>query len=164
MAITKARKQEIVADVVTALKGASTVTFVSFKGLSANNTVKFRKQLTGGNVGYVVAKKSLIKRALAEVGVTGEMPKIPAEVAIAYGADKIAPAREVFDFAKKNKDGVTMLGGIFDGKYVSQAEIISIASIPPVETLRGQLVYLLQSPIQRFAMVLDAIAKAKPQQ
>ena len=80
---------------------------------------------------------------------------------MAYSAYLIAPAREVFAFQKKYKDNLSIVGGIFDGKYMSKEEMMAIALIPSRETLYAQFVNVINSPIQGLVMALDAIAKKK---
>jgi large subunit ribosomal protein L10 len=86
---------------------------------------------------------------------------MPGQIAIAYGEDLLSPAREVFSFAKTHKDNISIVGGVFEGKYMNASEMMSIATIPPLQTLRGMFVNLINSPIQRFAVVLDQIALTK---
>jgi large subunit ribosomal protein L10 len=141
------------------LKDSGSVVFVSFRGISVSDTTSMRKELRGKGVGYMVAKKTLAKRTLAEAPIEGSMPDLPGELALVYGEDMLAPAREIYDFQKKYKDSLTILGGIFENRYVGQGDMVAIATIPPVQVLRGQFVRLINSPIQRFAMAVDQIAK-----
>ena len=160
MALTKNQKQEVVSELTDSLANASTMVFVSFKGLSVGETNKFRKSLREAGVSYKVAKKTLLKRALATKGITGEMPEILGEVAIAYSTDMLAPAREVFAFSK-GKETPKIVGGVFEGVYADQARMLSIATIPPREVLLAQIANLLNSPIQSLVIGLDQIAQKK---
>jgi len=161
MAITKDKKKEIIEKVSGLLKDSKTVVFLNFKGFNVKNTIEMRRTLKGSDVGYVVAKKTLAKIAFDQAKVEGEMPDFSGETAFAYGADLIAPAREVYNFQKKYKDSISIVGGIFDGKYMSKEEMMSIALIPSQETLYAQFVNVINSPIQGLVMALDAIAKTK---
>jgi large subunit ribosomal protein L10 len=158
MAITKQKKEEIVEKMRGILAQAKTVVFVNFHGLTVAEERQLRSSLRSEGIGYTVAKKSLIKRALDEKGITGTLPELEGEVAVAYGADELAPAREVAVFAKTHAEHIAMLGGVFGGAYMDKAAILSIASIPGMQTLRAQFVQLINSPLQRFAVVLQAKA------
>lgn len=158
MAISKAKKGEIVSDVSDILAKSNSVVFMNFHGLTVLETGEVRKALRGAGVGYRVAKKSLIKRALEAAGITGELPALDGEISLVYGEDLLAPAREVLDFTKKFKDKLAIVGGVFQGGYKSRTDMISIASIPPMKTLQAQFVQLINSPIQRFVLSLNAIA------
>lgn len=161
MPITLDKKKELVAGLEKSLSTAESVVFVKFDKLTVGNVNTLRRNLQKEGVGYVVAKKTLLKRALGTHGVTGDMPEMPGQIAIAYGADLLAPAREVFAFAKGHKENVTIVGGVFEGKYMNAEEMMSIATIPPLQTLRAMFVNLINSPIQRMAVVLDQIAQTK---
>jgi large subunit ribosomal protein L10 len=161
MAISKEKKQTIVKALKENLNGVESVVFVNFHGLSVANATALRKSLRSQDVGFTVAKKTLIRRALAEQAFAGEMPELAGEVALAYGKDPIASARSIHEFEKANKEAVKILGGVFQGKYVDAGLMMEIASIPGREVLLGKLVNILNSPIQRFVMALDQISKTK---
>ena len=160
MALTKTQKEEVIVELREKLADAKTIVFVNFKGLTVGETTKFRKALREAGVGYKVAKKTLVARVLDEKSLTGTMPALEGEVAIAYSSDMLAPAREVFNFSK-GKQTPKIIGGVFDGAYADQAHMLSIATIPPREVLLAQVVNLMNSPIQRFAVVISEIAKSK---
>jgi large subunit ribosomal protein L10 len=161
MAITKEKKKEIIAKVKNAVDSSGSVVFVNFHGLCVSDTTKLRKNLRDEGVGYTVAKKTLIKKVLGESKIEGDTPILDGELAIAYSKDLIAPARGVYDFKKEHKDGIALLGGIFEGRYMNKEEITEIASIPPTPVLYGQFVNLINSPIQGFVAALGAIADKK---
>lgn len=161
MAISKAQKKEIAAKLDTALS-SKTVVFVSFDklGVEANNVL--RKALKTNDSDYMVAKKTLLKRAIDASSANGDAPDLgEGMVAIAFGNDQMAPAREVFEFEKDHKGTVTIMGGIFDGEFKNQAEMMEIATIPGMETLRGMFANIINSPLQRFAVVLGQVAEKK---
>lgn len=161
MPISKGKKKEIIEKVSTLLKDAKTVVFFNFKGFNVKNTIEMRRKLRESKVSYLVAKRTLAKRAFDEAKITGEMPKIVGETAMAFSADLTAPAREVYDFQKKFKDNLSIVGGIFDGKYVTKEEMMAIALIPSRQTLYAQFVNVINSPVQGLVMALDAVAKKK---
>jgi len=160
MPLLKSKKEEMVKDIEKAVKGSESVVFVNFHGINAGDETILRRDLRNQNVAYKVSRKTLLKRALSGKA-EGELPELSGEVAIAYGADQIAPAREIYNFQKAHKGILNILGGIFEGKFVGGEKMTEIAMIPSREVLYAQFVNLINSPIQRFAIVLDAIAKSK---
>ncbi len=159
MAISKIKKVEVVSNVSDIAQKSGSLVFVNFHKLNVVETGSVRNSLRKADIGYRVAKKTLIKRALADLGIKGDMPSLDGEIALVYGDDLLAPAREVLEFTKKFKDRLSIVGGIFDNEYKSKDEMMSIASIPDFKTLQAQFVQLINSPIQRFVLALDAIAK-----
>lgn len=159
MPITLDKKKQLVANLESSLKDAQSVVFVKFDKLTVADVNSLRRGLQAQDIGYVVAKKTLLKRALGTHGVEGELPEMPGQIAIAYSADLLAPAREVLAFQKGHKENVEIVGGVFEGRYMNASEMMSIATIPPLQTLRAMFVNLINSPIQRFAVVVNAIAQ-----
>lgn len=161
MALTRAKKAELIASYTEALKGAKSAVYVTFKGLSVFDTSILRRKLFSENTHYTVVKKSLWKKALEASGIKGEAPVISEELAVVYGGDLLTPARISYEFSKEHKETFGILGGIFDGEFKSQAEMLSIATIPPRDVLLSQLAYLLKSPMQRLAIGLKEVASKK---
>ncbi len=161
MARTKVQKKEILDKLDGIMKDAQSMVFVNFHGLNVGNTTQVRRKLKSENVGFFVSKKSLTKKALLEKKISGILPELTGEVGLAYGVDLIAPAREVYEFQKKYKGNISILGGVFDGKFMSKEEMLAIALIPTQQTLRAMFVNVINSPIQGFVMALDQIAKKK---
>ena len=112
-------------------------------------------------MGYTIAKKTLLNLGLSKAKFSGTEPVLEGEIAIAYGADEIAPAREMAVFIKKYPEQLSFAGGVFGGAFVDKAGIISIASIPGMQALRGMFAQIINSPRQRFAMALGEVAKIK---
>lgn len=161
MSITLDQKKEMVADLTKIFKDSKSVVFYKFHGFKMPETKEMRKKLRAEKVGATVARKSLMKRAMAEVKIAGEMPALDGEIGMAYADDLTAPAREVFEFQKKAKESLEIVGGIFDGKFMSKEEMMVIATIPSQKTLYGMFVNIINSPIQRLVISLDQIAQKK---
>ncbi len=160
MAITKAKKETILSKLNGVKAEADSIVFVRFNRLGGVNTTAMRDQLREQGVGYFVAKKTLMKRAFGDT-YQGEMPPLEGEIAVAYSADAITPAQQIKELAGKHKDSLTIVGGVFQGVYKNAAEMTEIASIPPLQTLRGMFVNVLNSPIQGLVIVLDQVAETK---
>lgn len=160
VAITKQKKGEILNHLAEVKDNSDALVFVHFKGLTLSDTTAMRKALREAGVGYFVAKKTLMKKAFADT-YTGEMPVLDGEIAVAYSADPMAPAQNLKEFATKYKDKVAIVGGVFQGVYKNQAEMIEIASIPSLQVLRGMFVNIINSPIQGLVVALNAIAEKK---
>lgn len=165
MTATRKEKEEVKEKVAGILKFSPSVVFVNFHGLPVADTSAMRRRLGESGVGYFVAKKTILKRAFTESKPDGEMPAFPGELALAYmaepGEDAIAPAREIYQFQKKLQEKVSILGGIFEGKFLGKTAMVEIASIPSLLVLRGMFVNLINSPIQGLAIALNRIAQNK---
>ena len=161
MAITKEKKEKVCKKIESIVKDFPTVVFVNFHGLNVTDTTQLKSSLREEDSFYTVTKKTLAKRILQDSPVKGEIPELEGELALAYSSDQIAPARGVYEFQKKHKDNISILGGIFEGMYVDKDKMSSIAQIPSMLTLRAQFVNLINSPIQGLVIALNGIADKK---
>ena len=158
--LQKSKKAEMIKDLEEAIKSSLSLVFVNFHGLKVSDETKLRRSLRENGVGYKVSRKTLLKRAL-EGKAEGELPELAGEVAIAYSKDAIASPREIYNFQKTNKGLLSIIGGIFNGKFVDGAYMTEIATIPSKEVLLSKLAFLMKSPMQRFALALSEVSKKK---
>lgn len=173
MAITRGKKVEIVNKIEEIIKKGTSLVFVNFHGLTVAGVSELRRLLREKGMGYYVAKKTLVRRAFENSPVTGEMPELEGEVAIAYlsampahagqagGEDALAPIKEVYDFHKKNAEVLKIIGGVFEGAFAPADKMLTLAKIPAREVLYAQFLNVINSPIQGLVIGLDAIAKKK---
>ena len=158
--LKRAKKEEIVKEFEGVAKDSKSIVFLNFHGLNVGDETVLRRELREKGVNYKVGRKTLHRRAFAGRA-EGEMPELPGEVAIAYGEDEMAPAREVYNFGKSRDGILKILGGIFEGKFVGAEKMREIATIPSREVLLSKLAFLLQSPMQRLAIAVSEVAKGK---
>jgi len=163
MAKTREQKKEIVEKIEGAIKGAASSVFVHFKGVTVAQESKLRRAFRADGLGYTVAKKTLMRRALDNLGHDHENVPMDGEVAVAYNMgsnDPTLPANRIHSFGKEwGPEKLVILGGIFDGKFVDAAAMQEIATIPSLNVLRSKLVNLINSPLSRLAVVLDQHAQ-----
>ena len=141
-----------------AISRSESLVFVNFHGLKVSDETVLRRDLRAQDVNYKVSRKTLLARALVGKA-EGEIPELAGEVAIAYSKDAIATPREVYNFQKTHKGMLNILGGIFNGKFVTGAYMMELATIPTKEVLLSKLAFLFKSPMQRLALAVSEIAK-----
>jgi len=154
------QKEEIVRNLEDAVQSSQSVVFVGFHGLRVADETKLRSELKDKGVTYKVARKTLLARALSGKA-AGEVPELPGEVAVAYGDEALAPAREIYGFGKAHGGILKILGGIFEGKFLGSVAMTEIATIPSREVLLSKIAFLFKSPLQRFATALLEVSKKK---
>lgn len=155
MAKTRVQKEEALAVYQESLQNAKSVVFVNFDKLKVKDIEKLRRQCRSEKVGYVVAKKTLMKLALTKAGLTDVNPKaFEHGVATVFGfEDEVAPARIMQTFAKDH-EALKTIGGILEGTYVDRERVIALASLPSRQELLGKLVGTIQAPVSGFVNVL----------
>jgi large subunit ribosomal protein L10 len=161
MAISKEKKVEILSRLKDIIKDSGSVVFVNFRGLSVSESTALRKDLRESKVNYLVAKKTLLKKAFEANPQQGDIPPLEGELALTYGKDSLGPAGKVYPWIKKLEGKLQILGGLFEGRFLNKQEMESIAQIPERPVLYAQFVNIINSPIRGLVVSLDQISKSK---
>ena len=147
MAITKAKKTEIVSELVDYIKDAGAVYLLDYTGLPVTKDNALRKVLNTKNINYKVSKNTLIKRALAECGVVGLDEYLVGVSAVLLGdsEDPMLPAKEIVAFLKENSKAITVKGINLDGEMVD-ATVEDVAKMPGRLELIASIVSIACGP------------------
>lgn len=155
-----AQKQQFVADLAEKLKNAAGGVLVDYKGISVEEDTQLRKELRENGVDYFVVKNTLLKRACEAAGIDGLESAFSGTTAIALSAEDIIIAPKLlYKKAEKSDGKFSIKIGFVDGKAISKEEVEAYAKLPSKETRLSQLVFMLQSPIQRLAIAISEIEK-----
>ncbi len=157
--LTRAQKEEAVAELKQKFQRANSVIVAQYRGLDVAAVDKLRAKLRADGQGqyeYHVVKNSLLRIASEgnDVSVLKPHFKGPTAVAISY-ADPVKLAKTLTDYAKEN-DKFALRGGMLSGKAIDTKEIATLATLPSLDTLRAQLIGLLQAPARKILGVLQA--------
>lgn len=157
---SKQQKQGTVETLVSGLKSAKGVVFANFQGLTVAQAEELRKNARKEGITVLAAKKTLVKRALEEAGLSGvDTKSFQGGVATFIGNDEVTPARIVQTFAKKNEI-VSIFGGILEGKFVDASMVKNLAMLPSKQELLGKLVGSMNAPISGFVRVNAAVIRS----
>lgn len=151
------QKKAVVEALADKLSHAASGVLVKYEGITVEQDTKLRKALREAGVEYSVIKNTLIGKACDKVGFEALKPQLEGMNAIAISAnDPIAPAKILKEYAEKIET-FEIRGGILDGAVVDAATVNELADIPPKEVLIAKLLGSMQSPLYKFAYVLQAI-------
>lgn len=154
MAKTKQYKQEAVQTLVADIKAAKSVVFANFQGLSVAESEELRNKCREQNIAFVASKKTLLKRALAEVGMEVDTKSFEGGVAVVFGKeDEVAPAQTIANFAKDH-EVVTIFGGVLEGNFIDSIKVTELSKLPSKQELYAKLVGTINAPVSGFVNVL----------
>jgi large subunit ribosomal protein L10 len=150
MAITRDKKQALVAQMNEAFTGAKAVAFARYAGLSVADIQTLRKNARAANVKIVVIKNRLVRVAMTEVKTFKDTDSSALEGQLLYAfssEDEVAPAKVLNDFAKSNSS-LELVGGFSnEGAYLADSDVKSLAGLPSKEQLIAEVVAQLLSPV-----------------
>ena len=151
----RTEKREFVASLATVIAETSFVLVAQNKGLTVADVSELRRRMRAAGATYKVAKNRLATLALEGTRFDGVQPLLKGPTAIAWSTDPVAVAKTAVEFAKTN-DKFVVLGGALGTQTLSADGVKALAELPSLETLRAQLVGLIQTPATRIAGVLQA--------
>ncbi len=152
----KSQKTELIAEVAAKAKGSKALVFANFKGVSVKDITTLRRSLRETGSSWQVLKKTLLNRALDEVGVKVDARSLDGQVGVAFSSDEVAAAKTIADFIKANKEStLSIVGGSLGSEALSVEAVKALAKLPSRDELRAQLVGTLQAPISGFVRTLS---------
>jgi large subunit ribosomal protein L10 len=159
MALTRASKTEKVTKLAAELEHSTSAIIGTFKGLTASKDFELRKTVRGAGGSYHVVKNKLAARASNGTKIEAALQGLKGVSAVAYtSGDPVALAKALSTWVKENAEFTFKLG-IIDGKVINVDEIGDLATMPGKEELFSKLLFLIQSPAQRLATVINATGR-----
>jgi len=168
----RTEKVEAIAGLERVLREAKSVYLADFQGMTVEVLSELRKRCRKANVRIEVVKNTLLRRAAETMGASALVPALKGPTALVTSTvDEVAPAKVLIDFAKDFKAPAVKMG-IIGATTLNAAEVKAISALPGKDVLLGQLLSVLQAPLQSLASavtsplrdlagVLDALAEKK---
>lgn len=163
MAITRAKKTEILATLEAHLKAATSVAFTSNNKLTVQDINAIRNDARAQDTVFMLAKKTLIRIAFKNVlGADLDISTLPGQVAIVISkGDKIAGLAAVNKYVGefKKEEKLKFVGGYIDGRIIDGKETSKLAGLPSREVLLAKLLGSMKAPISGLARFFDGAKK-----
>lgn len=160
MPLTRSEKDKLIAEYQGGLAVAPHAFLLGFKGISVPQVTELRNRVraTGGE--YLVVKNTLALRAIDSTALAALQEHFVGPTAVVFtDHDPVALAKALTDYAKE-VPALEFKAGMVERRAVAAGQIKEIAQLPSREQLIAKLLYLLQSPITRFASLLAALPRS----
>lgn len=151
----RTEKREFIAQLSAVFAETSFVLVAQNKGLTVADVSNLRRRMREAGATYKVAKNRLAMLALEGTRFQGVKPLLKGPTALAWSKDPVAVAKTAVEFARGN-DKFVILGGALGVQTLSPDGVKALSELPSLETLRAQLLGLIQTPATRIAGVLQA--------
>ena len=159
MALTRVKKQQKVAALAADLQTSTSAIIGTFSGLTAEKDISLRKIVRDAGGHYHVVKNKLAPKSGAGTQIEGALQGLKGVSSVAYtSGDPVALAKALAGWVKDNAEFTFKLG-IVEGKLIDVSEIQALATMPGKEELFSKLLFLINSPAQRLATVINATGR-----
>lgn len=150
MALTKDKKNEVVAEVSDLLKSSKMTVVAKYQGTTVKALQQLRRDSRANGTRVKVVKNRLVIQALKSVDALKSVETNELQGMLLYafnGEDEVAPAQILASFAKANPS-LEFVGAISaEGKFLNADDVKALATLPSKENLIAQVVATLLSPV-----------------
>lgn len=158
MAITKERKNELVEKYVDLLTNSGGFVIVQYAGMSVVQINDLRNAVRKAGGQYVVAKNTLLVKAMEQAGWPSADSLLAGPSAIAFGLGNFpGVAKAVLDYtADKDAGKISVRGGVMGEQVLDAKSVDTISKLPTLDELRAQLAGLIVAPATGIVSVIQA--------
>ena len=145
----KEDKERVVAELTERLRTTETLLVADYRGLTMPQIDELRTKLIEHGARFAVVKNKLTRRAAELAGADTLLALLEGPTAIAFlesDGDPVAVAKALVDAARTTRV-LEVRGGMLDGRPIQAAEIESLATLPPLDILRGQVLGAVTAPL-----------------
>jgi large subunit ribosomal protein L10 len=157
--VPKPEKAVKVKELALRFSSASGAVFADFRGLTVQDSTELRRSLRGANASLAVAKNTLTRLAVREVGLEDAVALLEGPTAIAFlDGDAVVGAKAVLDLTKRFP-ALVVKGALVEGRVLGAEDAQSLATLESKEISLAKVAGMLQAPLSRIAFLLQAPAQ-----
>src|SRR5436190_7235491 len=143
------QKEQVVEELTARLQAADTLLVADYRGLTMPQIDELRSRLLESGARFTVVKNTLTRRAAEAAGTEALLTLLDGPSAIAFleaDGDMLAAAKALADMARESRV-LAIRGGVMEGLALTAGEVESLATLPPVDVLRGQVLGAIVAPL-----------------
>ena len=160
MPLTRNDKEQMLAEYEQGLAKAPHAFLLGYQGITVPQVTELRSRVRQSGGEYIVVKNTLALRAIDSQALAQLKEHFVGPTAVVFSlTDPVAVAKALTDYAK-DVPAIKLKAGLVEGRAIAADQIKDIAALPSREALIAKLLFLLQSPITRFARVLAAVPQS----
>jgi large subunit ribosomal protein L10 len=160
MPLTRNDKEQLLSEYESGLAQAPHAFLLGYQGITVPQVTELRNRVRQSGGEYVVVKNTIALRAIDSKSLAQLKEHFVGPTAVVFSLkDPVAVAKALTDYAK-DVPALQFKAGMVEGRAIAAGQIKDIASLPSREELIAKLLFLLQSPVTRFARVLAAVPQS----
>lgn len=159
MAITKQRKEEVLAHYSDWVKRSQAIILVEYTGANMKSLDAIRAKIREAGGEFHVVKNTLARRAFEANGMEFPRELLVKSSAISFAfTDPASTAKALTDATKAN-EFVKVKGGFMAGKALTAAQVKALSDMPPLPVMRATLLGVLQAPAGKLVRTIAEPAR-----
>ncbi len=159
MALTRQRKQQVVAQYREWFSRSQAVILMEYTGLTMKDLDMLRTKIRESGGEFHVLKNSLARVVLQAEGLPVPEAYLEKSTAATFAfGDAVATAKALMD-ASKNLSALKIKGGLIGKQVLNEEQVKELAKLPPLSVIRGQLLGILQAPAAKLVRTIAEPAR-----
>jgi large subunit ribosomal protein L10 len=159
LAVTRERKEQVLAMYSEWLKKSQAVILVEYTGLKMKDLDNIRAKIREAGGEFHVLKNTLARRAFAENGMNLPAEFLVKSTAVSFAFSDPALTAKALNDATKGNEFVKVKGGFMGGQVLNVVQVKALADMPPLPVVRAQLLGVLQAPAGKLVRTLAEPAR-----
>jgi large subunit ribosomal protein L10 len=151
-------KQLLLDEIKGQIDQANALVLTRYQKMDPNLASTFRMMLMQAGGSFEVVRKRVLVKAAASAGVMLDLSALQGHIGVIFSSgDPISVTKGVYQFAKENEEVLEVLGGRFEGKLFSAADVKQIADLPSKDEMRAMFLGLLEAPMAQTLSTMEAL-------
>ena len=159
MAISKQRKEEVLAEYTDWLKRSQAVILVEYTGVKMKDLDNIRAKIRDAGGEFHVVKNTLARRAFKNTGMDLPEEILVKSTAISFAFTDPASTAKALNDAMKGNEFVKVKGGFMSGQALNAVQVKALADMPPLPVMRATLLGVLQAPASKLVRTIAEPAR-----
>jgi large subunit ribosomal protein L10 len=159
LAVSKERKEEVLAIYAEWLKKSEAVILVEYTGAKMKQLDGIRAKVREAGGEFHVLKNTLARRAFADSGMSFPQEFLAQSTAVSFAFSDPASTAKALSEATKGNEFIKVKGGFMSGQVLSSAQVKALADMPPLPVVRAQLLGVLQAPAGKLVRTIAEPAR-----
>jgi large subunit ribosomal protein L10 len=159
LAVSKERKEEVLATYAEWLNKSQAVILVEYTGAKMKDLDNIRAKIRESGGEFHVLKNTLARRAFADGGMSLPADFLVKSTAVSFAFSDPAATAKALNDATKGNEFVKVKGGFMSGQVLNASQVKALADLPPLPVMRAQLLGVLQAPAGKLVRTLAEPAR-----
>jgi len=154
LAISKQRKEELVAQYVEKLEQSKGIILIDYRGLGVSDTDSIRQAMRSIGSSFHVVKNRLLALALKEKNMSFPQEWLLGPTGVGFCLDEVPPVTKIFVDAAKDLGKLEIKGGLLGASVLDSGQVRTIAKLPSKEVLLAQVLGTINAPASQVVGVV----------
>jgi large subunit ribosomal protein L10 len=154
LAISKEKKEELVAQYKDLIGQSRALILTEYKGMAVNDMEGLRSKIREADGAFYVTKNTLLKLALEEAGTTVPEDLLIGQVATGFALGETPALAKILVNYADSADNLVIRGGIMETSILSKEQVESLAKLPSLEEVQAQIIGLISAPARNLATIV----------